>query len=74
MSLCLPNCCASPSRPPCVVPARLDTDVALGRAGGLLTVLPMTGVTTEAKLAAAGPHELPHYVVPNLAALAGLEF
>lgn len=34
----------------------------------------MTGVTTEAKLAAAAPGELPHYVVPNLAALAGLEF
>ncbi|PRW56967.1 phosphoglycolate phosphatase [Chlorella sorokiniana] len=57
-----------------IVGDRLDTDVALGRAGGLLTVLPMTGVTTEAKLAAAELGELPHYVVPNLAALAGLDF
>lgn len=56
------------------LPTRLDTDVALGRAGGLLTVLPMTGVTTEAKLAAADPGELPHFIVPNLAALAGLDF
>lgn len=64
----------SPTTPTCSATPRLDTDVALGRAGGLLTVLPMTGVTTEAKLAAAAPGELPHYVVPNLAALAGLEF
>lgn len=52
---------------------RLDTDIALGREGGLLTVLPLTGVTTEEKLAAAQPHELPHFVVPNLAALAGID-
>ncbi|KAL4450044.1 hypothetical protein ABPG77_010713 [Micractinium sp. CCAP 211/92] len=55
-----------------IVGDRLDTDVALGRAGGLKTALPLTGVTTEASLAAAAQHELPHCVVPNLAALAGI--
>ncbi|KAL4452359.1 hypothetical protein ABPG75_008021 [Micractinium tetrahymenae] len=43
-----------------IVGDRLDTDIALGRAGGLKTVLPMTGVTTEAALAAAAEGEVPH--------------
>lgn len=57
----------------CIVGDRLDTDIALGRAGGLRSVLPLTGVTTEAALAAAHPHELPDFVVPHLAALAGID-
>ena len=53
--------------------AKTDTvDIVLGLEGGLLTVLPLTGVTTEATLAAAGPEQLPHIVVKNLAALAGI--
>ena len=36
-------------------------------------MLPLTGVTREADLAAAQPAELPHFVVPNLAVLAGIQ-
>lgn len=71
----LPYLCESHGLRPeeaCIVGDRLDTDIALGRAGGLLTVLTLTGVTEEGALAAASEGELPHYVVPNLAALAGL--
>lgn len=56
----------------CIVGDRLDTDIALGRQGGLQTVLPLTGVTTEQDLLAAPPDMLPHFVVDNLAALAGI--
>ena len=55
-----------------IVGDRLDTDIALGRAGGLQTVLPLTGVTTEADLAQAEAGMLPHFVVPCLATLAGI--
>ena len=52
---------------------RLDTDIALGHQGGLATLLPLTGLTTPETLAAAPPEQLPDYVVPCLAVLAGLE-
>lgn len=71
----LPYLCSSHGLRPeeaCIVGDRLDTDIALGRTGGLLTVLPLTGVTDKAALAAANEGELPHFIVPNLAALAGI--
>lgn len=60
----------------CIVGDRLDTDITIGRQGGLRTVLPLTGVTTDETLAAAqqsDPASLPDYVVPCLATLAGIE-
>lgn len=56
----------------CIVGDRLDTDIALGRAGGLCTVLPLTGVTTAQDLQAADADALPDFVVPRFATLAGL--
>jgi ribonucleotide monophosphatase NagD (HAD superfamily) len=54
----------------CIVGDRLDTDIALGRAGGLRTILPLTGVCTQADVAAADAGARPDFVVPSLAALA----
>lgn len=34
----------------CMVGDRLDTDIAFGRAGGVMTLLVLSGVTTEAEL------------------------
>jgi ribonucleotide monophosphatase NagD (HAD superfamily) len=56
----------------CIIGDRLDTDIALGRQGGLQTVLPLSGVTKPAQLLEAESAQLPHYVVDNLAALAGI--
>eukprot|EP00191_Tetraselmis_sp_GSL018_P000631 CAMPEP_0177599612 /NCGR_PEP_ID=MMETSP0419_2-20121207/13096_1 /TAXON_ID=582737 /ORGANISM="Tetraselmis sp., Strain GSL018" /LENGTH=164 /DNA_ID=CAMNT_0019092377 /DNA_START=526 /DNA_END=1020 /DNA_ORIENTATION=- len=56
----------------CIVGDRLDTDIALGKQGGLRTVLPLTGVTSLEDLQAAGEEQLPDFYVPNLATLAGL--
>ena len=55
----------------CIVGDRLDTDIALGKAGGLRTVLPLTGVTTPGDLAAADVDLLPDFVVPSFGALMG---
>ena len=52
---------------------RLDTDIALGKQGGLRTCLPLTGVTQPADLAAAPPAARPDFVVRCLAVLAGLD-
>lgn len=54
-----------------IVGDRLDTDVATGLAGGLRTVLPLTGVCTLADVAAAPATEQPAFVVPSLVSLAG---
>ena len=56
-----------------IVGDRLDTDIAIGKQGALATALPLTGVATRAALAAAPPDQLPDYVMPCLAVLAGLE-
>jgi phosphoglycolate phosphatase len=58
----------------CIVGDRLDTDIALGKVGGLRSVLTLTGVATEEDLRVAGDDEVPDYVVPHLALLAGLEW
>lgn len=50
-----------------VVGDRLDTDIALGAASGMTTVLVRSGVTDDARLARAA--ETPDYVVDSLAAL-----
>ena len=51
---------------------RLDTDIRVGRRLGLTTVLPLTGVTTPAVLAATPPEERPDHVVDSLEALPAL--
>ena len=55
----------------CIVGDRLDTDIALGKAGGLRTILPLTGVTTQADLQAADGDMLPDFVVSSFAAMLG---
>lgn len=60
-------------REACIVGDRLDTDIAMGRAGGLMTVLPLTGVTTQQDLQEASPGDVPDFVVPNFGALLGIQ-
>lgn len=57
-----------------IVGDRLDTDIALGAAGGLRTVLPLTGVATVADVAAAAAAGgvTPDFVVPSVMAMAGV--
>ena len=45
---------------------RLDTDIAVGRRAGALTVLVLTGVTSAEKAAAAPPEWKPAYVIGDL--------
>ncbi|KXZ52039.1 hypothetical protein GPECTOR_10g1062 [Gonium pectorale] len=56
-----------------IVGDRLDTDIHLGRQGGLFTCLPLTGVTTLERLRGLPVGELPDVVVPSVAQLAGLD-
>ncbi|KAF6248587.1 hypothetical protein COO60DRAFT_1466609, partial [Scenedesmus sp. NREL 46B-D3] len=62
---------AAPSRT-AVVGDRLDTDIAMGKQGGLVTLLPLTGVTTMQGALSAASGEQPDYIIPSVAALAGL--
>jgi hypothetical protein len=55
-----------------VIGDRLDTDMALGKQGGLVTLLPLTGVTSLAEAMAAPPGEAPDYILSSVADLAGL--
>ncbi|GLC44758.1 hypothetical protein PLESTF_001055400 [Pleodorina starrii] len=55
-----------------IIGDRLDTDIFLGRQGGLFTCLPLTGVTTLERLGRLPVSELPDLVVPSVAQLAGL--
>ncbi|WIA32649.1 hypothetical protein OEZ86_003450 [Tetradesmus obliquus] len=55
-----------------VVGDRLDTDIAMGKQGGLVTLLPLTGVTTMQGALSAASREQPDFIMPSVAALAGL--
>lgn len=50
---------------------RLDTDIALGKQGGLVTVLVLTGVATLDDVQALSASERPDFVLPSLAGFIG---
>ena len=52
-----------------VVGDRLDTDIALGKDANMLTILPLTGVTSVEQLREAGPNDQPDLVIDSIAAL-----
>ncbi len=53
---------------------RVDTDIAFGLEGGLTTILTHgTGVTTLERALATPPHAAPHFLVPSITVLAGLQ-
>ncbi|GLI70322.1 hypothetical protein VaNZ11_015277 [Volvox africanus] len=55
-----------------IIGDRMDTDILLGRQGGLFTCLPLTGVTTLERLQSLPASERPDVVVGSVAKLAGL--
>ncbi|EFJ53185.1 hypothetical protein VOLCADRAFT_115779 [Volvox carteri f. nagariensis] len=55
-----------------IIGDRLDTDIFLGRQGGLFTCLPLTGVTTLERLRRLAVSERPDVVIGSVAQLAGL--
>ncbi|MCQ4085050.1 HAD-IIA family hydrolase [Streptomyces sp. RB6PN25] len=57
------------ARRPLVVGDRLDTDIEGAHAGGVDSLLVLTGVTTPARLLAAEPRHRPTYVAPDLRGL-----
>ena len=50
---------------------RLDTDVAFGHAGGLHTMLVLSGCSSRADVDATRAGAAPHYIAASVAALAG---
>jgi phosphoglycolate phosphatase len=55
-----------------IVGDRLDTDIFTGRQGGLMTFLPLTGISQVADVRSAPPEGRPQYVMHCLGVLAGL--
>lgn len=45
---------------------RLDTDIAFGKNGGVSTLLVLTGVTSEASLAASTTGVVPDYILGSV--------
>jgi len=56
----------------CIVGDRLDTDIALGREGGLRTFLPLTGVTTLEDFSNVSSAAAPDFYMDCLATLTGI--
>ncbi|MBH5334180.1 HAD-IIA family hydrolase [Streptomyces pactum] len=57
------------AKTPLVVGDRLDTDIEGAWAGGVDSLLVLTGVTTPARLLAAGPRHRPDYIAADLRGL-----
>jgi 4-nitrophenyl phosphatase len=53
----------------CMVGDRLDTDIAFGKAGGLRTLLVLSGVTQSADLEGLSADKQPDYCLPDLSHL-----
>lgn len=69
----LRTCGLDDPRRAAIVGDRLDTDIALGKQGGLTTILPLTGVCSLDDVAACSDDERPDFVVASIATLAGIE-